>query len=148
MKQLDWRIRMACAERGIWSATELQRLIRQKTGVRLSVQTLQAWFRTRPYRIEVRTLTAGLNALGFSLADLIHFDPPADAREAKADTRELTKIRSARAQTKRTHHTAGPDPDISGMRRILRETADVPLTADSEPDQKASPRRTSRRSRE
>src|SRR5258705_6038437 len=91
MKQLDWRIRMACAERGIWSATDLQRLIRKKKGVLLSVQTLQAWFRTPPYRIEVRTLTAVLNALGCSLADLIQFEPPHDINAARATLQDDTK---------------------------------------------------------
>ncbi len=74
MKQIEWRVRLACAERGIWSAAELQRLVLRRTGVHLNVQTLQAWFRSRPVRIEVRTLNAVLNALGCNLTDLIQLN--------------------------------------------------------------------------
>ncbi len=63
MKRIEWRVRLACAERSIWSAAELQRLVLRRTGVHLKVQTLQAWFQSRPVRIEVRTLNAVLNTL-------------------------------------------------------------------------------------
>src|SRR5262249_5532237 len=89
VKELEWRVRMACAERNIWSAAQLQRFVHQRTGVRLSVQTLQAWFRKQPVRIEVRTLISILNALACPLNELIKFEPPKTVEEAQADPTEV-----------------------------------------------------------
>ncbi len=130
MKPIEWRVRMACAERGIWSATELQRLVHRRTGVRLSPQTLQAWFRDRPVRIEVRTLTAILNALDCALTDVIVFDPPRTDEEARATPAEAAHYKQkGQASSAKSHKGTRPgkrdrsQPDVDRMLAALAEGA-------------------------
>jgi hypothetical protein len=129
MKQIEWRVRLACAERGIWSATELQRLVFRRTAVQLNVQTLQAWFRQRPVRIEVRTLNAVLNALGCDLKDLIQFEPPQSEKEARANVKEAAHFRqkdpelSAKAGKAKKGRKHPSRPDVSRMLDALTEGA-------------------------
>ncbi len=136
MKQIQWRVRLACAERGIWSATELQRIVFQRTGVRLNVQTLQAWFRNRPIRIEVRTLMAILNALGCPITDLIGFDPPRTKEESRATPQETIHFRQKghmpsrkQGRAKLARGKTGPQPDVGKMLKALAETTD-PVAAE------------------
>ncbi len=129
MKQIEWRVRLACAERSIWSATELQRLVLRRTGVPLNVQTLQSWFRQRPVRIEVRTLNAVLNALGCPLTDLIQFEPPMTEREARANPKEAIHFKqrdlkpSKPAKAKKRTKRVVPQPDVGKMLEALVEGA-------------------------
>lgn len=128
MKQIEWRVRMACAERGIWSATELQRLVDRRTGVRLSPQTLQAWFRDRPVRIEVRTLTAILNALGCTLTEMIRFDPPRTTEESRATPEEAAhykqKALTSSAKPRKGRRPGKRDPSQPDVDRMVAALAD------------------------
>lgn len=133
MKQIEWRVRMCCAERGVWSATDLQRLVDRRTGVRLSPQTLQAWFRDRPVRIEVRTLTAILNTLGCPLTDVIRFDPPRTGEDARATPEEAAHYKQKghapvrKSRKAKRHSTAvRPRPDVGAMLAALAEGPESP----------------------
>lgn len=130
MKQIEWRVRLACAERGIWSAAELQRLVLRRTGVHLHVQTLQAWFRSRPVRIEVRTLNAVLNALGCNLTDLIQFEPPKTEKDARASAKEAVQLgkidkelSTKRRKTKQRGRSSRPQPNVKRMLEALAESS-------------------------
>jgi hypothetical protein len=130
MKQIEWRVRLACAERGIWSAAELQRLVLRRTGIHLSVQTLQAWFRSLPVRIEVRTLKAVLNALGCDLADLIQYEPPKTEKDARATAKEAIhpgqKAKELLAKHRKTKQRGRPDrpqPNVKKMLEALAESS-------------------------
>ena len=114
MQQLIWRLRLACAERNIWSAAELRRLVARRTGVALSPQTVQVCFRDRPTRIDVRTLTAILNALACPLEEVLRFTPPARTGEARASAEEAVRYRrspvAAAPRAARGHAETAPLP--------------------------------------
>lgn len=119
MKQLEWRIRLACAERNIWSAAELRHLVYRRTGVRLSPQTVQACFHGLPARIDVRTLTAILNALACPLEEVIRFTPPASNGEARATAEEAARYRRSQpSDAHRAPHAASGDPQATTPQRV------------------------------
>ena len=155
MQPLEWRLRLACAERGIWSAAELRRLVSRRTGIALSPQTVQECFRERPARLDVRTLTAILNALACPLGEIIRFTPPSSDAEARATPEETARYRrpgrrgdrlapppAARedtpmgrprstrlAMSKRQGKTTRPQPHVERMLAALAEGAE-PVAAE------------------
>lgn len=121
MQQLEWRVRLACAERHIWSAVELRRLVYRRTGIALSPQTVEACVRGLPERIDVRTLMAILNALACPLEDLIRFTPPRTESEARATPEEVVRYRRPRAQGEGPATlTASAQPKLKGRPRAAR----------------------------
>ncbi len=142
MKEIRWGVRLACAQKEIWSATELQKIVEERTGVRLSPQTLQAWFRGKPERIEVRTLTAILNALRCNLTDLIQFEPPSNENEARA-----TREQAAHYRQKDFHRSLEPEinkttkqrpgrPDTDAMFEVLNKLKSNPVKNEARPSER------------
>lgn|GEM_PF-3385855 len=71
---IEWKLRQKCAEKNIWSAAELQRLMQSKTGLDLSHTAVNKLFRGEPSAVTLKTLFALCYVIECSPADLIHFD--------------------------------------------------------------------------
>ncbi|MYS80275.1 helix-turn-helix domain-containing protein [Embleya scabrispora] len=69
--QVEWRLRMAAAQRGIWTGTELRRLLAERTGLDLSAASVSALFTKQPSQVKLSTLAALCAALDCTPGDLL-----------------------------------------------------------------------------
>jgi DNA-binding Xre family transcriptional regulator len=70
-----WRLRMAAAERGVWTGAELRRLLAEKAGLRLSAASVSALMTKQPSQVRLSTLAALCTALDCTPNDLIAIRP-------------------------------------------------------------------------
>lgn len=68
---ITWRLRMAAAERGVWTGAELRRLLAERAGLRLSAASVSALLTKQPSQVRLSTLAALCAALGCTPNDLI-----------------------------------------------------------------------------
>ncbi|MFC8270010.1 helix-turn-helix domain-containing protein [Streptomyces cinereoruber] len=68
---------MAAAERGVWTGTQLRRLLAEKAGLDLSATSVSALFTKQPSQVKLSTLAALCTALGCAPGDLLVLNPPA-----------------------------------------------------------------------
>ncbi|WP_327250101.1 helix-turn-helix domain-containing protein [Streptomyces sp. NBC_01320] len=62
---------MAAAQRGVWTGTELRRLLAERAGLELSVASVSALFTTQPSQVKLSTLAALCTALNCTPGDLL-----------------------------------------------------------------------------
>lgn len=85
---IRWRLRMAAAQREVWSGTQLRRLLAERAGLQLSAASVSALLTKEPAQIKVSTLIALCTALQCTPNDLFEVDitpverPAAAARPA------------------------------------------------------------------
>ncbi|WP_372631805.1 helix-turn-helix domain-containing protein [Cohnella sp.] len=73
---LEWVLRKVMLERGIWSGAELQRLLQDKAGYRMSAPSISALVNGQPKQMKGETLDALCTALECTPGDLwIHTSP-------------------------------------------------------------------------
>lgn len=84
---LKWCLRQVMAERGIWSGTELGRLMEQKAGYTLSAPSISALLTEQPRQMKAQTMDALCTALDCTPADLWQHTPSLIQVE-KLDQRE------------------------------------------------------------
>lgn len=72
--KIRWRLRMAAAQREVWTGTELRRLLAEKAGVEMSAASVSALFTKEPSQIKLSTLIALCTALQCSPEDLFEID--------------------------------------------------------------------------
>ncbi|MGH3672243.1 MAG: helix-turn-helix domain-containing protein, partial [Pseudonocardiaceae bacterium] len=60
---ISWKLRMAAAQRGVWTGAQLQRLLAEKSGLELSSASVSALFTKQPSQIKLSTLIALCTAL-------------------------------------------------------------------------------------
>ncbi|MFJ6784807.1 helix-turn-helix domain-containing protein [Streptomyces yangpuensis] len=68
---------MAAAERGVWTGTQLRRLLAEKTGLELSAASVSALFTKQPSQVKLSTLAALCTALDCAPGDLMVLSPAA-----------------------------------------------------------------------
>ncbi|MFJ6794011.1 helix-turn-helix domain-containing protein [Streptomyces sp. NPDC091268] len=66
---------MAAAERGVWTGTQLRRLLAERAGVELSPASVSALFTKQPAQVKLSTLAALCTALGCAPGDLLILHP-------------------------------------------------------------------------
>jgi len=71
---ISWKLRMAAAQRGVWTGTELRRLLAHRAGLEMSSASVSALFTKQPNQIKVSTLLAICTALQCSPNDLFDVD--------------------------------------------------------------------------
>lgn len=87
---ITWKLRMAAAQREVWTGTQLRRLLAERAGLDLSSASVSALFTGQPSQIKLTTLAALCTALQCSPADLFDIDttpverPAGLARQARA----------------------------------------------------------------
>ena len=93
--RIRWRLRMAAAQREIWTGADLRRLLAEKAGLDMSAASVSALLTKEPNQIKLSTLIALCTALQCTPDDLFEIDtapveqapaPPVPAPQAKAQS--------------------------------------------------------------
>lgn len=80
--RIRWKLRMAAAQREVWTGTQLRRLLAEKAGLELSAASVSALFTGQPAQVKLSTLAALCTALECTPNDLIEVDTTPAARPA------------------------------------------------------------------
>ncbi len=72
--QIRWKLRMAAAQREVWTGAQLQRLLAEKAGLEMSSASVSALFTKQPSQIKLSTLIALCTALECTPDDLFDVD--------------------------------------------------------------------------
>ncbi len=72
--RIRWRLRMAAAQREVWTGAELRRLLLAKAGLELSSASVSALLTKQPAQVKLETLAALCTALGCTPNDLFEVD--------------------------------------------------------------------------
>jgi len=72
--QIRWRLRMAAAQREIWTGAQLRRLMAERAGLHLSSASVSALLTGQPAQVKLGTLAALCTALDCTPDDLIEVD--------------------------------------------------------------------------
>jgi putative transcriptional regulator len=80
--RIRWRLRMAAAQREVWTGTQLRRLLAERAGLELSSASVSALFSKEPAQVKLSTLAAICTALECTPNDLFEVDTTPVARPA------------------------------------------------------------------
>lgn len=72
--KITWKLRMAAAQREVWTGAQLRRLLAEKAGLEMSSASVSALLTKEPNQVKLSTLAALCTALGCSPNDLIDVD--------------------------------------------------------------------------
>src|SRR5258705_12202754 len=72
--QITWKLRMAAAQREVWTGAQLRRLLAERAGLELSSASVSALLTKVPNQIKLSTLVALCTALECSPNDLFEID--------------------------------------------------------------------------
>lgn len=94
-----WRLRMAAAQREVWTGAQLRRLLAEKAGLHLSAASVSALLTKQPAQLKLETLAALCTALDCAPNDLLDIDttPVVAASPPPALTRAATQARPGRS---------------------------------------------------
>lgn len=88
---VQWRLRMAAAQRDVWSGAELRRLLADKAGLHMSAASVSALLTKQPSQLKVSTLAALCTALQCTPNDLLEIDTtPIETKPAPARAKRAT----------------------------------------------------------
>lgn len=91
-----WKLRMAAAQKEVWTGAELRRLLAERAGIEMSAASVSALLTKQPSQVKLSTLGALCTALQCSPDDLFEVDitpieakprPPKTTREQARATR-------------------------------------------------------------
>jgi putative transcriptional regulator len=93
--KVTWRLRMAAAQREVWTGAQLRRLLAERAGLSLSAASVSALLTGQPAQLKLSTLAALCTALDCTPNDLLEVDttpvpataPPQRGRPAAAPAR-------------------------------------------------------------
>lgn len=80
--RIAWKLRMAAAQRGVWTGTDLRRLLAERADLELSSASVSALFTKEPTQVKLSTLIALCTALECTPNDLFEIDTTPVARPA------------------------------------------------------------------
>jgi putative transcriptional regulator len=80
--EVRWKLRMAAAQREIWTGAQLRRLLAERAGVEMSAASVSALMRQAPKQLKLSTLAALCVALDCQPSDLIEIDTTPVAKPA------------------------------------------------------------------
>jgi len=72
--KIGWKLRMAAAQREVWTGAQLRRLLAEKAGLDLSSASVSALLTKEPNQIKLSTLIALCTALDCTPNDLFEVD--------------------------------------------------------------------------
>lgn len=72
--RIRWKLRMAAAQREVWTGAQLRRLLAEKAGLEMSAASVSALFSGEPSQVKLSTLAALCTALGCTPNDLFDVD--------------------------------------------------------------------------
>ena len=71
---VEWKLRIAAAQREVWTGAQLRRLLAEKAGLELSSASVSALLTKQPSQVKLSTLAALCTALECAPNDLIEID--------------------------------------------------------------------------
>jgi putative transcriptional regulator len=71
---ITWKLRMAAAQREVWTGAQLRRLLAERAGLHLSSASVSALLTKEPSQVKLSTLVALCTALDCTPNDLIEVD--------------------------------------------------------------------------
>jgi len=83
MERVRWKLRMAAAQREVWTGAQLQRLLVERAGLELSSSSVSALLTKQPAQLKLATLAALCTALDCTPGDLIEIDTTPIAQPAR-----------------------------------------------------------------
>jgi putative transcriptional regulator len=94
-----WRLRMAAAQREVWTGAQLRRLLAEKAGLHLSAASVSALLTKQPAQLKLDTLAALCTALECTPNDLLDIDtnPVAAPASPAAPARPAARARAGRS---------------------------------------------------
>ncbi len=81
--EVRWKLRMAAAQREIWTGAQLRRLLAERAGVEMSAASVSALMRHAPKQLKLSTLQALCVALDCQPGELIEVDTTPVAKPAR-----------------------------------------------------------------
>jgi putative transcriptional regulator len=72
--RIRWRLRMAAAQREIWTGAQLRRLLAERAGLELSAASISALLTKQPSQVKLETLAALCTALECTPNELFEID--------------------------------------------------------------------------
>ncbi|RYE39158.1 MAG: XRE family transcriptional regulator [Hyphomicrobiales bacterium] len=82
--KIRWKLRIAAAQREIWTGTQLRRLLSERAGLDLSSASVSALFTKEPSQIKLPTLLALCTALDCTPNDLFDIDTTRESTDIGA----------------------------------------------------------------
>jgi putative transcriptional regulator len=79
---IRWKLRMAAAQREVWTGTQLRRLLAERAGLEMSAASVSALFTKEPAQVKLSTMAALCTALDCTPNDLFEVDTSPVARPA------------------------------------------------------------------
>ena len=107
--KIRWKLRMAAAQREVWTGAQLRRLLAERAGLELSSASVSALLTKEPSQVKLSTLVALCTALDCTPNDLFEVDTtPVE--------QPVTPSRPAPVEPKKTGGRAGPvdAADVAG----------------------------------
>jgi putative transcriptional regulator len=80
--KISWKLRMAAAQREVWTGAQLRRLLAEKAGLDLSSALVSALLTKEPNQVKLSTLLALCTALDCTPNDLFDVDTTPVERSA------------------------------------------------------------------
>ena len=111
MAVFHWRLRMAAAQREVWTGAQLRRLLADKAGLELSSASISALMTQQPAQIKLATLAALCQALECTANDLLELDTTVSLggeKPASAPTAEPARAVSGQSRSTRSRNTPPP----------------------------------------
>lgn len=96
---IRWRLRIAAAQREVWTGAQLRRLLAERAGLELSSASVSALFTKSPSQVKLSTLAAICTALECSPNDLFDIDitPIGPKTKASRSSRQPPKVARGRS---------------------------------------------------
>lgn len=94
-----WRLRMAAAQREVWTGAQLRRPLAEKAGLQLSAASVSALLTKQPTQLKLETLAALCTALECTPNDLLDIDttPVVAPAPPAAPARPANQARAGRS---------------------------------------------------
>ena len=92
---VQWKLRMAAAQREVWTGADLRRLLSERAGLQLSAASVSALMTKQPSQVKLSTLAALCTALDCTPNDLFDIDttPVSATKPAKTTRAAATAVR-------------------------------------------------------
>jgi putative transcriptional regulator len=96
---VKWKLRMAAAQREVWTGAQLRRLLVERAGLSLSSASVSVLLTKTPAQVKLSTLAALCTALGCTPNDLLEVDitPVSPKAKPSKPSRPAAKVARGRS---------------------------------------------------
>ena len=96
---VKWRLRMAAAQREVWTGAQLRRLLAERAGLPMSSASVSALLTRTPAQLKLSTLAALCTALECGPGDLLEVDTTPVAPQAQIPRQPRPEPMAARGRS-------------------------------------------------